>query len=124
LFDLGAYEVVSGIADAAVGVPVVAGMFGASGTYAVDFDIETFTETAIFIQVFVDATGGHFDRFAGLVEGVVAFIGETLVAGAIDAVVPQSADTGLGGFGVDFVESTDDEDADAVDSTVAGAASA
>ena len=61
-FDFFAHEVVSGVADAGVSVPVVGRVFGATRTLAIDLYIVPLTETTVFIQVLVLATGRHLNR--------------------------------------------------------------
>lgn len=58
LLHLGTYEIIPGVADAAVGVPVVARVLGANSADTVDLDVESLAETNVFEQVFVLATGG------------------------------------------------------------------
>lgn len=74
LLDLLPHEVVTGIADAAVGVPVITGVLGADPAFAVDLNIAALAEAAGLEEVFVDTAGGSHEGVAGLVDDVVDLI--------------------------------------------------
>ena len=132
LSDLLADPVVSGVADAGVGVPVVGRVFGALDADTSDSDIAYFTEAAVLEEVLVSSAGWGDKGITGEGDSVVDFVHSALAAlesiynGGCSCVgVNDScgdckfdealgADTGLCVSIVDLVESAGDEDAPAV----------
>ena len=80
MLDLLTHKIVSGVANAAVSVPVVGGVFGADDTGASDSDVSDFAEAAFLVEVLVPSAGGRGVGVAGFCDWVVL-----LVHGALDA---------------------------------------
>lgn len=72
------HEVVASIADAAVGVPVVARVLGADPADAVDLNVTTLAEAAALEEVFVDAACGSDKGVTALVDKIIDLINGAL----------------------------------------------
>jgi hypothetical protein len=122
LLDLLPTEIKSGVADAAVGVGVVAGVGGTLAADSVDLDVAGLAKTAAQVPVLVEAADGRHEGGAGLVDCVVDLVMGALAAVAVHQVVPEGAHAGLLGSRVDLVLAALDQDARAVDEGVVLAA--
>lgn len=80
LFYLFTDKIVSRVADARVGVPVVGRMSGAGYTYSTDSDVSQFTETTVFEEIFVSSTIWWDEGVTTEGNSVVDFIHSTLPA--------------------------------------------
>lgn len=95
LLHLFSHEIVSFVADAAVGVPVVAGVRRALDADSADPDISKFAETANLVPVLVFPAHWGNKHYAALGCGIINFVQFALSAGRVDPVVSENTDAGL-----------------------------
>lgn len=90
-----AHEVEPWLADAAISIPVVVGVFGASGADSSDLNIASLAEAHVFVEVFVLAAFRSHKGTAGLIGKVIDFVDLALVASTVDAIISKSTDAFL-----------------------------
>ena len=79
-----ANKVVSRITDAGIEVPIVRGVFWASGTLAVNSDVSIFAEAAALVPILIESAKWLDEGIAGLFDAVVDLVVGTSAAGAIE----------------------------------------
>ena len=98
MFHLLANEVVPGIANTGVEIPVVRAVLGAGHANTVDADIALLAETAAFVEIFIKSTLRSNDGRAGLGGCAVNFTVAASATGVVDEVEAECADAGLLGI--------------------------
>ena len=79
-----ANKVVSRITDAGIEVPIVRGVFWASGTLAVNSDVSIFAEAAALVPILIESAKWLDEAIAGLFDALIDLVVETSAAGAIE----------------------------------------
>lgn len=88
-------EIIAGIADTCVEVPVVRAVFRATDTNSVDSHVALLAETAAFVKVFVESTSRNDDKGARLSQYTVNLIVVAASTGVVDKIVPECTDACL-----------------------------
>lgn len=104
-------EVVTMVANASIGGPVIRRMFRASHTLSLDAHVAILAEAAALVPILVESTDGGNEGVASLGGAVIDLFSGATIANSLDEIEAKSTNTSLFSVRVDLVVTADNKDA-------------